>query len=72
LISSTIETWSSRHQTEEELKSGISTNNLLPSEQDTITNLGMSLAVVDHRKRKSGALTQDGGNSLNMRQIHSA
>jgi hypothetical protein len=50
----------------EELKSGTSINNLLPSEQDITTNLGISRAQEETTTCKSGALIQDGGNSSSM------
>jgi hypothetical protein len=56
----------------ERLKSGTSTNNLLPSEQDTTTNLGTSRVQEEPIKCKSGAPTLDGSSFLNMKQIISA
>ena len=48
---------------EEEPKPGTSINNLLPSEQDTTTNLGTSRVLARPTICKSGAPTQDGSNS---------
>jgi hypothetical protein len=50
---------------EERLKSGTSTNNLRPSELDTITNHGTSRALVEQATCKSGAQTQDGSKFSN-------
>jgi len=57
---------------EEELKSGTSTNNPWLSEQDTTTNLGTFRIQEEPITCKSGALTLDGGKSLDMRTISSS
>jgi hypothetical protein len=72
LILSTTETWSSRHQMEERLRSGISINNLWLSEQDTTTNHGISRMLEELLTCKSGALTQDGSKSSSTRTINSS
>jgi len=58
---STIETWLSRLQMEIEVKSGTSINNQRPSRQDWTTNLGISRALEEPVRCKSGALTLVGG-----------
>jgi hypothetical protein len=50
---------------EEELKSGISTNNQRPSELDIITNHSTSRVLAKQVKCKSGALTLDGSSTSN-------
>jgi hypothetical protein len=52
---------------EEKPKFGISTNNLWPSELDTTTNLGTSKTLEELETCKSGAPTQDGGKSLDIK-----
>jgi hypothetical protein len=49
----------------ERLKSGISTNNLRPSEPDTTTNHGTSRVLVKPETCKSGVPTQDGSKYSN-------
>jgi hypothetical protein len=65
------EALSSRHQTEETLKNGTSTNNHSPLEIDLTTNLGTLRTQERLETCKSGAPTQDGGKSSSTLDITS-
>jgi len=72
LISLTTETWSSRLKTEEEPKSGTSTNSQRPSELDTTINPGTSRVQAEQTICKSGQPTPDGSKFSNMRATNSS
>jgi len=72
LTLSTTETWLSRLQMEERLKSGTSINNPRPSEPDTTTNHGTSRVLEKQTTCKSGQPIQDGSKSSSMKITNSS